>query len=247
MTIMTSMSILTIICMVISLQFQTVQPMTSPTSTFTSSAGSFPGLGPPIQRRRRVPLPFIPKPKPKYPHPLTGDLLSIPEYIEALEGLLKESPGQIKTLTGKVFSFRKRISELARNSKPTSKVKGYLDKITELEGEIKVLLVKLADSDNDRSRELKEAIERNEGVVKELKENVMRMFKEELDSVREEMEEAAEERVRAERKALEGQLERLRREKDREILAVAKAKDEVIARERGKVVKVLGALQSGGD
>ncbi|GMH51337.1 hypothetical protein TrRE_jg5579 [Triparma retinervis] len=243
MTKMIPTSLLILVYLIILLQFHTVQPMTSPTSTFTSSGGSFPGLGRPVQRRRRVPLPFVPKPKPRYPHPLTGDLISIPEYIEALEGLLKESQGQIKTLTGKVFSFRRRISGIARSSTPSSKVKGYLDKITELEGEIKVLLVKLGDSETGRARELKDAIEKNEVVVRELKDNVMRMFKEELDSVREEMEEAAEERVRSERRVLEGQLERLRRDKEREIQALAKAKDEVIARERGKVVKVLGALQ----
>ena len=72
----------------------------------------------------------------------------------------------------------------------------------------------------------------NESLVKEIKEKVLQAYREELREVRAEMEGLVNAKVAAEKKRLTAEMDRLRKDKDLEIAAVAKEKDLQISKER---------------
>lgn len=203
-----------------------------------------------IVRKRRIPIPFVPR-KLFYPHPVTGELVVLDEYIQALEDKLAESQTQISALSSKLMYFRGKLKVFTRNTNTAAqtKAKQYLDKISKCERMIEELNSRLKTSEQDKERETKETeelrtmISKNEELVKEIKAKVMEVYKEELQQVRDEMAGLVDKKVSEERLKFQKDMEKLRKQKDSEIASILAEKDAVISKERSKVVKVLTALQ----
>eukprot|EP00518_Triparma_eleuthera_P001849 CAMPEP_0182454002 /NCGR_PEP_ID=MMETSP1319-20130603/819_1 /TAXON_ID=172717 /ORGANISM="Bolidomonas pacifica, Strain RCC208" /LENGTH=285 /DNA_ID=CAMNT_0024651967 /DNA_START=144 /DNA_END=998 /DNA_ORIENTATION=+ len=206
------------------------------------SAGSA-ALHPRPVKKRRIPVPFFPR-KLFYPHPISGELITLDEYISALEASLSESQSKVSALSSRLMGFRSKLRVFSKEAEEEkSKTKQYLEKIERCEELIASLTSKLKDSDEGSASKIREMIAANESLIKEIKEKVLQAYREELREVRAEMEGLVNAKVAAEKKRLTAEMNRLRKDKDLEIAAVAKEKDLQISKERHKVAKVLTALQ----
>ncbi|GMH70528.1 hypothetical protein TrLO_g13844 [Triparma laevis f. longispina] len=234
-------------CLVIGSSFLQGGSVAATTSTTANNSGFTRSR---IVRKRRFPIPFVPR-KLFYPHPVSGELVVLDEYIEALEEKLAESESRISSLSSKLMHFRSKFTIFTKNHNTAAQTKAaqYLDKISKCERMIEELNSRLKLNEKDKERGTKETedlrmmISKNEDLVKEIKAKVMEVYKEELQQVRDSMAGLVDKKVEEERKKFQKDLETLRKQKDLEISTLLSEKDAVITKERSKVVKVLTALQ----
>ncbi len=202
-----------------------------------------------------------------YPHPVTSELVPIHDYVTALEEMLAESEGMVKKLTNRIMGIRGRLFKST-----TEGTREYLSRIVDLQRVIDELTAKLAQQGDASAAEMKEAMEKQAAVVKEIKDSVMRIYKEELADVRDEMssgkyrwslffrtiiltptntimtfftplDTVLEKKLDRQRQKFDEELANVKAKAQKDLHSVVKQKDEVISKERSKVVRVLQALQ----